>query len=404
MADFDRKWIPDNLDAIRLKFCCTDCFSGGTPSTENEKYYSENEGINWIASGKVHDCIIESPTALLTEFGYRSSSTKMVKAGSPVIAMTGATCANAGILGIDACTNQSVFSYILNNRYDKYFVYYCLVAARKTILTNQLGGAQAGINGDVCKNIYIPNYNLTEQKEIGSFLFKRISAIDKYIDCLQKEINALQSFKIKRIRNEFNDSDPKIRVKFISSLTTGATPETNKPLYWDEEKNIIWVTPADFSGDEVYINDSERHITEIGYRSCGTTFIAPNSIIISTRAPIGKIVINSSKCCFNQGCKALTMKSGSYFKYYYYWFYSHAEYLNSLGKGTTFLELSSEDLNNIIVPNPSFSKQKSIAEKLDKICSSIDALVSIKTKKIDLYHKYKYSLINEVITKKRGVC
>lgn len=88
----------------------------------------------------------------------------------------------------------------------------------------------------------------------------------------------------------------------------------------------------------------ERNITAFGYDSCGTSLLPIGSIVISTRAPIGKINITTGVLCTNQGCKSLV--GNKWNKYFYYLLYVLKDQLTFLGRGTTFLELSTSALAN----------------------------------------------------------
>ena len=80
-----------------------------------------------------------------------------------------------------------------------------------------------------------------------------------------------------------------VKIKDVCRVVSGATPATNMPSFYGG--NIYWITPKDLAGngDQKYIDDCGKKITEIGYKSCSTVMIPKNNILISTRAPIGYI-------------------------------------------------------------------------------------------------------------------
>ena len=117
-------------------------------------------------------------------------------------------------------------------------------------------------------------------------------------------------------------------VKRIGSVYNGATPSSSVEEYWNGE--IIWVTPTDINGQKE-IDQSSRRITEEGYNSCGTKLVPENSIIVTCRAPIGKVVIAGTKLCTNQGCKSIVFDPHQNSRYFYYNFLISSEILNSLG-------------------------------------------------------------------------
>lgn len=184
------------------------------------------------------------------------------------------------------------------------------------------------------------------------------------------------------------------KVKFYFSLVNGSTPESSDYDCWDGD--IKWITPADMS-DTGTISQGERLITKYGYNSCGTTLLPVGSIVISSRAPIGKINITTAELCTNQGCKSLIRNSDN--RYFYYLFLAGQNELSLLGRGTTFLELSTYDLNGFDIVIPAEDEQKAIADFLDKECAQIDSIATDLEKQIALLQQYKKALITETVSK-----
>ena len=184
------------------------------------------------------------------------------------------------------------------------------------------------------------------------------------------------------------------KVKFCFSLVNGSTPESSDYDCWDGD--IKWITPADMS-DTGTISHGERFITKYGYNSCGTTMLPVGSIVISSRAPIGKINITTTELCTNQGCKSLIRTGDN--RYFYYLLLAGQHELSLLGRGTTFLELSTYDLNGLGLVTPAEDEQQAIADFLDKECAQIDSITTDLEKQIALLQQYKKSLITETVTR-----
>src|SRR5947208_6699931 len=89
-----------------------------------------------------------------------------------------------------------------------------------------------------------------------------------------------------------------------------------------------------------YVKGTERKITDLGLRNSSAQMLPPNSVILSSRAPIGHLVINTEPMATNQGCKGLIPGSQLQHKFLYYYLGSIVDLLNSLGTGATFKELS----------------------------------------------------------------
>ena len=92
----------------------------------------------------------------------------------------------------------------------------------------------------------------------------------------------------------------------ICQIVNGGTPKTNVNSYWDGEIN--WITPADLGKlTSKLVGSTKRKITQIGLERSSAKLFPPYSIILSTRAPIGHLAINTKPMCTNQGCRGLVL-------------------------------------------------------------------------------------------------
>ncbi|MDA0420251.1 restriction endonuclease subunit S [Vibrio alginolyticus] len=186
-------------------------------------------------------------------------------------------------------------------------------------------------------------------------------------------------------------------IKRSFEVVNGSTPRSGEKLYWDGD--ITWVTPADLSKVNESISTSSKTITNEGLSSCGTSLVPKGSLILSTRAPIGTIAIASKELCTNQGCKSLIKTTSVENKYVYYVLSISGKQLNNLGRGTTFLELSTDELANYRVPNPSIQEQQKIANFLDHETAKIDTLIAKQEKLIELLKEKRQAVISHAVTK-----
>jgi type I restriction enzyme S subunit len=185
-------------------------------------------------------------------------------------------------------------------------------------------------------------------------------------------------------------------------IVGGSTPKSEQEAYWDG--SLIWITPSDLSKlSSMTINDSQRKISGKGLASCGTTLVPLGSIVLSTRAPIGSLAIAGIELCTNQGCKSLVPFEKAQSKFYGYLLSICTGELNIRGKGTTFLELSGDELGAIKVSSPPREEQTTISAFLDQETSHIDTLISEARKFIDLLKEYRSSLITAAVTGKIDV-
>ena len=177
------------------------------------------------------------------------------------------------------------------------------------------------------------------------------------------------------------------RLGDICTIVSGSTPKSNIPEFWDGD--IKWITPAELAQGTYIINDSVRHITELGVTKTGLKPFPQGTVILSSRAPIGKTAIAGCEMYCNQGFKNLICSDKINPRYLYWFLTCNTEYLNSLGRGATFKEISKEIVANIEIPLPTLEQQISIAEKFEKIRELI-ALRKEQLAKLDQLVKSRF--------------
>ena len=187
------------------------------------------------------------------------------------------------------------------------------------------------------------------------------------------------------------------RLGDVCKIVSGSTPSTTATDYWDGD--IKWITPAELDENSFYITDSVRHITELGRTKTGLSYMPIGTVILSSRAPIGKTAIAGCEMCCNQGFKNLICSDKIHNEYLYFFLKGKTEFLNSLGRGATFKELSKSIVENIEVPLPSYEEQIKISGHMRKIeellrlrkqqLSKLDELV--KSRFIEMFGDPKYN-------------
>jgi len=162
------------------------------------------------------------------------------------------------------------------------------------------------------------------------------------------------------------------KIKDIGEVVSGTTPSTNNESYWNG--NIKWITPAELiDGHNWYLYDTNRKITEKAFKDCNLRMLPRGTILLTSRAPIGKVAIVGEEMCTNQGFKSIICNPNYVnSEYLYFWLLSKKDYLNHLGRGATFKEISKSIVENIEVPLPSLEIQNKIVEILKKALNLID--------------------------------
>jgi type I restriction enzyme S subunit len=156
------------------------------------------------------------------------------------------------------------------------------------------------------------------------------------------------------------------RLKHIGGIVGGGTPKTNISKYWDG--NIPWLTPADLSGyDSMYISTGSRTITDFGLKSSSAQMLPANSILYSSRAPIGYTAIATIPVCTNQGFKSVVPYDFSMSPYLYYCLRARTDNIIQRATGTTFKEISGSEMAETIIPIPPLNEQSKIIEKVTQL-------------------------------------
>ena len=156
----------------------------------------------------------------------------------------------------------------------------------------------------------------------------------------------------------------------FADIKNGATPSTADEANYGGD--IIWITPKDLSDQKTkFIYYGERNITQTGFDSCSTSMLPIDSVLMSSRAPIGLVSIAKHEVCTNQGFKSFVPRNLDDSIYLFYYIKHHIKQVEQLGSGTTFKEVSREDLckfpilivSNLKVYSKWISLQKEIANK-----------------------------------------
>jgi type I restriction enzyme S subunit len=185
----------------------------------------------------------------------------------------------------------------------------------------------------------------------------------------------------------------------VCDVVNGGTPKTGMPEYWDGSH--LWITPAEMGKRlSPFVDDTERKITDLGLRDSSAKMLPVNSVILSSRAPIGHLVINTAPMATNQGCKGLVPGREMQHKFLYYYLSSIVDLLNLLGTGATFKELSGGKLKEVPIPVPPLPEQRRIGI-LDEAFDGIATAKANAEKNLQNARALFESHLQSVFTKRR---
>ena len=316
---------------------------------------------------------------------------------------------------------------------NKYFSYFIQSPMGKSLLLNNKGGtATPKFSKTELRNMVLKLPPLEEQKRIVAKIEKLMPLVDEYAESynrLQKIDNEFEdklkqsvlqyamegklvkqnssdepaSELIKKIENEkaelikegkikkskklpaitddekpfdIPDSWEWVRLGEIGIVTSGGTPRKAEKSYWDDA-NIPWITPAVMSKAQnniIFDNDNVGKINQKGLSNSSAHLISANSIVVSSRAPIGYINIVPFAYTTNQGCKSISTYAKVDNKYVYYAIKFSVPDMYKRASGTTFKEISGTRFGETVIPLPPLEEQKLIITKVEKLQSSIGEL------------------------------
>ena len=173
----------------------------------------------------------------------------------------------------------------------------------------------------------------------------------------------------------------KYKLGQICEIVSGSTPKTSVEEYWDG--NVKWITPAELSDNSYIIEDSVRKITELGVQKTGLTPFPKGTVILSSRAPIGKVAIAGCEMYCNQGFKNLICSEKVNNKYLFWFLKGKTEFLNALGRGATFKEISKSIVSDIEINVPNIEEQEKAVSVLEKLFQ----IINLRRKELSEFEK-----------------
>ena len=243
---------------------------------------------------------------------------------------------------------------------------------------------------------------LDEQKKIGEYFEK----LDNLITLHQRKYDKLVNVKKSMLEKMFprdGKNVPEIRFSGfteaweqrklgeVAEIVGGGTPSTNVSEYWDG--NINWYAPAEIS-DQIYLDSSQRKITEEGYSSCSAKILPVGTVLFTSRAGIGKTAILSQKACTNQGFQSIVPHKDKLDSYF---IFSRSEelkrYGETVGAGSTFVEVSGKQMADMDLMLP-----KNITEQqiIGSYFKNLDHLITLHQREVEKLQNIKKSCLEKM--------
>ena len=191
--------------------------------------------------------------------------------------------------------------------------------------------------------------------------------------CYYEQLNGKNVDITAEIPFELPESWCWCRLRSLGQIVGGGTPSTTNQMFWNG--SIPWLSPADLTGyPEMYIERGKKNITEEGLERSSAVLMPAGSILYSSRAPIGYVVISKNPISTNQGFKSLVPAIAGMSEFYYFVLKARTPDIKQRATGTTFKEISGNDFGNTLVPLPPITEQKRIVQAIAQYNSILELI------------------------------
>lgn len=357
--------MKENWTYKKLGEVCT-IERGGSPRPINEYITDDPNGLNWIKIGdaKEGSKYITSTKEKIKPEGLKK--TRLVHKGDFILSNS-MSFGKPYILDIDGCIHDGwLVIHDENGTFDKSYLYYLLGSPSMYMEFQRMavGGVVNNLNSEIVRNVIVAIPPVSEQSHIVSELDLLQSIIDKQKVQLRELDNLAQAIFYDMFGDpvENNKKWDKKRIDEIGEIVSGSTPSTTDESNWNGDVN--WITPAEM-GVQLYYGETQRKITQKAAKSL--TLMPVGTVLLSSRAPIGKLAITTVPMCCNQGFKNIICgKSINNIFMYYYLMLTMGNVI-ALGRGATFKEVSKQAISAYTTIVPPLSLQQSFADKIEAI-------------------------------------
>ncbi len=377
------KWKPHRLDELG--------FVGRGKSRHrprnDERLYGGSHPFIQTADMMAADPYITDFSQTYSDLGLQQS--KMWPPNTLCMTIAGANTAKTAILKFKACFPDSIVGFIPDeSKSDIHFIKYSLDLLRDRFLSVSRGATQDNLSLDKIFSFPIIAPDVDEQRRIGSIL----SAYDDLIENSQRRIKILEQMARNLYREWFvhfrfpdHAKTPMVdsplgkipkgwAVKPVSDsfeISGGGTPSRKEDAYWDGGK-IQWYSPSDLTGaDTMFMDDSSDHITELGLAESSARLFPAMSVMLTSRATIGAIAINTTEACTNQGfITCLPNKNVSLF-FLFHWLKENVPTFERMASGATFKEISRGVFKTIDFVHPAPDLVSSFESQVEPMANQI---------------------------------
>lgn len=184
----------------------------------------------------------------------------------------------------------------------------------------------------------------------------------------------------------------------ITSVIGGGTPSSKINEYYDNG-DIAWITPSDLSNyNNMYISKGKKMITKLGLMKSSAKLLPKGTVCLSSRAPIGYVVIAKNELSTNQGFKSFLPSKVFKSEYLYWYLKSIKHILEAKASGTTFLELSAKKAGEVEIPLPPINEQQRIVNIIESLFTKLDRAKELIENTLAQFEQNKMAILHKAFT------
>lgn len=265
-----------------------------------------------------------------------------------------------------------------------YYYYFKSPTGRSRIESIITGAAQKGIRGSELSQLRVHNPPVSTQQRIAEIL----SNYDRLIDINNRRIALLEEsthllykewfvklrfpgYEEVAIENGVPEEWEKLAIDDAFQITGGGTPSKKISEYW-QNGTINWYSPTDLTKlNTMFVDESGEQITDSGLENSSARLFPPFSVMMTSRATIGAIAINTTAACTNQGFITCLPNKRVPLYFLYCWLKSNVEIFINHSSGATFKEISKGVFKTLPIIIPPQALVKEFEEKAKPRCELI---------------------------------
>jgi type I restriction enzyme S subunit len=283
------------------------------------------------------------------------------------------------------------YARLRSPEYDIKFVYYLLLTLNLSTLNSD--AAVPGLNRHLAHRQKCKIPPLPTQRKIAAILSayddlienntRRIRILEEMVQMIYREWFVNFRFpgheKVKMVESELGLIPEGWEVKPIGEVVEtlgGGTPSTKNPEYW-EGGDVTWFIPSDLTkSGNMFISDSEKKITRLGLEKSSARVFPAYSVMMTSRATIGVVAINTKQACTNQGFITCIPNERVSAHQIYFWIKDNLEKITSIASGATYKEINRTEFRSLSITVPDIQTTRRFIELTEPIGTQIENLLN----------------------------